>query len=284
MDILGLLRKRAREVAKRDGVQPPTQEIYTHYVLEGFLARLAASPYREDFVLKGGLLLGVYTGRRFTKDIDSNAVSATVNATELRAIATNIAQIDIGDGVMFDPGSLTTREIREADEYPGIRLKMPAQIDSWKGVFAWDVSTGDPIVPAAQWIVIPHEPGEPMQVLSYPPEAIMAEKVVTMLERGITSTRWKDYVDILDLYQSGLDENTLIAAVKATAKHRGIAIRSISGLMDGYGDVYQSRWAAWRKKESMEEKTETDLDNQLARIATVIDPVLVSAAGHDPTN
>lgn len=277
MDILGLLRQRAREVARRDGIQPPTQEIYVHYVLEGFLARLAASPYREDFVLKGGLLLGVYTGRRFTKDIDSNAVSATVDAAELRTIATSIARIDIGDGVVFNPERLTTREIRETDDYPGIRLKMPARISSWEGVFAWDVSTGDPIVPNPQWITISHEPGESLQVLSYPPEAIMAEKVVTILERSITSTRWKDYVDILDLYRAGLDESALVAALKAVARHRGVELRPIAGLMDGYGDVYQNRWATWRKKENLEGKTEANLDSQLAKMATMLDPMLVSA-------
>lgn len=277
MDVLGLLRQRAQEVARRDGIQPPTQEIYTHYVLEGFLARLAVSPYRENFVLKGGLLLGVYTGRRFTNDIDSNAVSATVDAAELRAIATSIAQIDIGDGVVFDPVRLTTCEIRETDDYPGIRLKMPARISSWEGVFAWDVSTGDPIVPNPQWITISHEPVEPVRVLSYPPEAIMAEKVVTILERGITSTRWKDYVDILDLYHAGLDESALIVAVKTVSRYRGVEARPISGLMDGYGDVYQKRWAAWRKKENLEGKTEANLDDQIAQIATILDPILVSA-------
>lgn len=47
-----------------------TQELLVLYVLERFLARLAASAHREKFVLKGGMLLAALNARRPTVDAD----------------------------------------------------------------------------------------------------------------------------------------------------------------------------------------------------------------------
>jgi Nucleotidyl transferase AbiEii toxin, Type IV TA system len=47
-----------------------TQELLQLYVLEGFLARLAASAMRERLVLKGGILLAAFGSRRPTRDVD----------------------------------------------------------------------------------------------------------------------------------------------------------------------------------------------------------------------
>lgn len=53
-----------QNLAKRQGRD--TGELLTIYALEGFLARLAASPRPGDFVLKGGVLLAAYDARRPT--------------------------------------------------------------------------------------------------------------------------------------------------------------------------------------------------------------------------
>ena len=57
-----------RGQARRQG--RPTQELLPLYVLERFPARLAASPYAGDFVLKGGMLLAALSARRPTVDVD----------------------------------------------------------------------------------------------------------------------------------------------------------------------------------------------------------------------
>lgn len=57
-----------KRLARNSGAD--THEVMTLYALEALLARLAASPHRQDFVLKGGVLLAAYALRRPTKDID----------------------------------------------------------------------------------------------------------------------------------------------------------------------------------------------------------------------
>ena len=53
-----------KRLARSSGAD--TQEVMTLYVLEALLARLAASPHRQDLVLKGGVLLAAYALRHST--------------------------------------------------------------------------------------------------------------------------------------------------------------------------------------------------------------------------
>lgn len=59
------------------------QELQTLYVLEALLARLAESEHRDDFVLKGGVLLAAFAVRRSTKDIDLQATGIANDETDV---------------------------------------------------------------------------------------------------------------------------------------------------------------------------------------------------------
>lgn len=272
-EIYRQIQKIARADAARLGVPVPTQEYLTRHALESFLDRLNRTPFASDFVLKGGLLLGAYGVRRPTKDADSNAISADVTPAQLEQVVRAVAALDIDDGVAFDLSSITTREIRDGAEYPGIRLRVRVAIASWQGSVSWDVSTGDPIVPAPRKVSLARVLGEPIELVGYAPESTVAEKGVTILERGITSTRWRDYVDIVTLGSVGLNEVELAAAARAVAAHRGIDLQPISSVIEGYGAVGQSKWAAWRRKEGLTAVCEENLDEQMVRVAAILDPV-----------
>jgi hypothetical protein len=96
---------------------------------------------------------------------------------------------------------------------------------------------------------------------------------VTILERGITSTRWRDYVDIVQLCQQGFDADELLSSARAVARYRGVALGPVSPHLAGYGQVGQAKWAAWRRKERLESITLPDLDDQVALISSYVDPV-----------
>jgi len=129
-------------------------------------------------------------------------------------------------------------------------------------------------VPAPQQVSLPRVLGDPIRVLGYAPETTVAEKGVTILERGTTSTRWRDYVDIVRLAEEhGLDPNRLRAAAIAVAAYRGVELTPIAEVVAGYGQVGQVKWAAWRRKENLEDVTDADFDAQIARVAAVLDPV-----------
>ena len=272
-EVFRLLQSAARSTAAKNGTVTPTQEYLIRHALESFLDRLTRTAHAEDFVLKGGILLAAYGVRRPTKDADANAVNADVTATHLAGVVRDIAAVQVGDGVVFDVGTITVQEIREQADYPGLRVRVGAGIGPWRGAAAWDVSTGDPIVPAPRMVRIVRVLGDPIDLLGYAPETTIAEKGVTILERGITSTRWRDYIDIVQLARQGIDPEELLRSARAVARYRGVDLQPIAPHVTGYGKVAQARWAAWRRKERLEALSEASLDEQLALVASWLDPV-----------
>lgn len=272
-EIYRQIQKAARADAARLGISVPTQEYLTRHALESFLDRLNRTPHASDFVLKGGLLLGAYGVRRPTKDADSNAVGADTTPAHLEQVVRDIAAVAVDDGVAFDLDSINVVEIRDDAEYPGMRLRVKVSIATWQGTVSWDVSTGDPIVPAPRRVTLDRILGEPITLVGYAPESTVAEKGVTILERGITSTRWRDYVDIVALGEAGLDMRELAQAARAVAAYRGVELFPIGPVVDGYGAVGQAKWAAWRRKEGLTAVCDENLDDQMARVAAILDPV-----------
>ena len=110
-------------------------------------------------------------------------------------------------------------------------------------------------------------------LLGYAAETTIAEKGVTILERGITSTRWRDYVDIVQLCKQGFDADELLSSARAVARYRGVALGPVSPHLAGYGQVGQAKWAAWRRKERLESITLPGLDDQVALISSYLDPI-----------
>jgi hypothetical protein len=265
----------ARSAAAKSGTAAPTQEYLIRHALESFLDRLTRTSHAGDFVLKGGVLLAAYGVRRPTKDADSNAVHADVTAEHLAQVIRDIAATDVDDGMVFDLDTISVQEIREQADYPGLRVRVAVSIGSWKGVTAWDVSTGDPIVPAPREVTIDRILGEPITLLGYAPETAIAEKGVTILERGITSTRWRDYVDIVQLAGNDIDPDELLRSARAVARHRSVTLEPVAPHLTGYGSVGQAKWAAWRRKEHLESACEENLDDQIALVAACLDTVFV---------
>lgn len=272
-EVFRRIQSMARSAASRTGTSAPTQEFLIRHTLESFLDRLTRTAHAEDFVLKGGILLAAYGVRRPTRDADSNAVGTDVTPDQLVAVLGDIATVLTDDGVAFDVHSITVQQIREHADYPGFRVRIGVSIGPWHGVAAWDVSTGDPIVPAPRRVQIDRVLGDPIELLGYAPETTIAEKGVTILERGITSTRWRDYVDIVQLARQGIDPDELLRSARAVARYRGIDLEPIAPHVAGYGQVGQAKWAAWRRKEQLEAACEADLDQQLALVASYLDPV-----------
>ncbi|MEO3856303.1 nucleotidyl transferase AbiEii/AbiGii toxin family protein [Acrocarpospora sp. B8E8] len=273
VEVFRRLQAAARSTAAKTGTAAPTQEYLIRHMLESFLDRLTRTVHAEDFVLKGGILLAAYGVRRPTKDADANAVSADVTTEHIADVVRDIAAVDVADGVDLDTGTITVQEIREQADYPGLRVRVKAKIGPWQGVAAWDVSTGDPIVPAPRMIRIDRVLGDPIDLLGYAPETTIAEKGVTILERGVTSTRWRDYVDIVQLARQGIDADDLLRSARAVARYRGVLLGPVAPHLVGYGEVGQAKWAAWRRKEGLEAASEENLDDQVTLVASHLDPV-----------
>jgi hypothetical protein len=206
------------------------------FVLERFLARVAQSRYRNQLVLKGGILLYLLTQRwnRPTEDLDFLALR--IPSDTLEAVLTEILGIDLGDRLDFQPHAMTWEDIREDTGYPCRRFTIPFRFGPKHArQIKLDLSFGDPITPAPGLIEI-----RPMlddfqggEVLGYPVETFLAEKMETVLVRGLTTTRAKDLFDLWVISRTGLylGMNAIAAALSATADYRAeIAGRAASVL------------------------------------------------------
>lgn len=211
--------------------------------------------------------------RRPTKDADANAIHGDVTAEHLVHVIRDIAAIDVDDGLAFELDTISVQEIRERANYPAMRVRVAVSIGPWKGAAAWDVSTGDPIVPSPRHVTIGRILGDPITLLGYAPETAIAEKGVTILERGITSTRWRDYVDIVQLARQGIDPDEVLRAARTVAQYRGVTLEPVARYLAGYDPVAQAKWAAWRRKEHLESVCEENLDDQITLVASYLDPV-----------
>lgn len=270
------LQKLAREQRR------PVSEILTLYGLERVLARLAQTKYAEDFVLKGGVLLAAYHLRRPTRDIDMQAVDLTLDEQHLREVVESIAAVDSDDSLVIDLDTYTATVIRDDDEYTGIRIGIIAKVHTAKLSIKLDVSTGDPIWPNPQSVEIEELLGGSFHMAGHPLETVIAEKSVTILQRGTASTRWRDFYDLRNIFlQHRLSADSLREAIGRVALHREQDLGSLADATVGYGAVGQPKWAAWRAKFELEDDCHEQLDDQMRDIADFLDPIFVGTVGDD---
>jgi predicted nucleotidyltransferase component of viral defense system len=266
-----------RKLAK--GTGRPTDELHQLYALEGFLHRLTLSAYASSFVLKGGVLLAAYTDRRATRDIDLAGRRLQADLESVKTIIADVTATPIDDGLEFDPHKIHVDTIRDDAEYPGLRAKVTGRLASATIRFHIDINIGDPIWPEPRPVEIPRllEPST-ITVAAYPPELILAEKIVTAIQRGTANTRWRDFVDIASLAQTDVDAETLVEAIERVANHRRTEIEPLAETLDGYAQAAQPKYAAWRRKHRLD-NTPAEFEELLTRVIAFTDPILQTAAG-----
>lgn len=101
----------------------------------------------------------------------------------------------------------------------------------------------------------------------------MAPTVRDVRRETWTPTRWRDYIDLVQLARRGFDSEALLRSARAVAVYRRVPLGPIAPLVVGYGEVGQAKWEAWRRKEGLEAVSGQNLDDQLAMVASYLDPV-----------
>ena len=195
-------------------------EILQRYMFERVLERISISNYRDNFILKGGLLLSAMFGinNRMTKDMDATIMGIDISKNKMVSILNEILSIDLNDGVKFDIVKVT--DIRKDDEYGGNKYHIIGKIDNTKINLEIDISTGDKVTPRELKFKY-HLLFEDRSILisSYNIETILAEKIETILRRGKYNSRMKDYYDIyffLTKLKNDIDMKILKEAINNT--------------------------------------------------------------------
>lgn len=245
---------RIKNVAKENKADART--LMRIYMMERFLERVSNSKYKDNFIIKGGMLVTAMVGvaNRSTMDIDTSIKNQNLSAEDVRRIVDEMKDIDLGDGVTFEIKEVSS--IMDEMEYPGIRFTMNAIMGKLITPMKIDISTGDVITPRA--IEYPYKlllDDRSIRLWSYNLETILAEKLQTVLARGLLNTRMRDFYDIrtlLSIYEQEIDENVLKDAFTATCKKRETENLKAEGsqiITAIEGDVQlHNLWKSYQKK------------------------------------
>ena len=250
------IKGRIKSVAKQNNADART--LMRIYMMERFLERLAQSEYRDNFIIKGGILVTAMIGvaHRSTMDIDTSMKNLNLSAEDALRVVNQVKDIDLDDGVSFEVKDVSN--IMDEMEYPGIRVTMNANVGRLITPLKIDISTGDVITPRAiefNYDLLLED--RSISLWSYNLETILAEKLQTVLARGILNTRMRDFYDIrmlLDTYEDKVNKAVLKDAFAATCKKRGTdnlqeQAEEIVKIIEADEQI-QVLWRAYQKKYS----------------------------------
>ena len=217
------LKGQIRSFAAKRNLQP--QEVLQMYMFERVLERISKSPYKENFILKGGFLIASMVGieGRTTMDMDTTVRGIDMQEDVIRRIIMEILEMDIGDGIRFDYTKI--EPIREEDDYNNFRVYFVAHYGKIATDMKMDITTGDIITPGAiDYSYKTILDNDEIAVKAYNRATIIAEKYETIIRRNLGTTRARDFYDLYmfyKLYQDILDPEILRTAVMGTSKKRG---------------------------------------------------------------
>jgi predicted nucleotidyltransferase component of viral defense system len=201
------------------------QFVMQNYMMERLLERISLSEYRQNFIIKGGFLIAaiVGLGARATMDLDTTVKGLSLTHESVRAVFKEFCAIDADDDIRFALSRVT--DIREGDDYPGLRVKLTANYDSLAVPLTVDVTTGDKITPSEIMYTFKLQfDDRTISMPAYNLETILAEKLETVLSRNVTNTRARDFYDIHVRYalrSSECDFAMLKQALSETSEKRG---------------------------------------------------------------
>ena len=247
------LKGRIKNYAKSNNIA--AQVVLQNYMFECFLARLSVSKYNEKFVVKGGMLIAAIVGldTRSTMDLDTTLRNLPLTEEKITEAIDAICKIDMKDDVIFTVKSI--EPIRKDDIYGGYCVRLDAVYDTIITPLSIDVSTGDVITPDAVKYEFSGIFDEDIRISlwGYNIETVIAEKVDTILRRGVFTTRSRDYYDVYILGTTQeYDKEIYKEALKATAEHRGSTeqISDVEGILNqiSESDRLKDMWRKYQKK------------------------------------
>lgn len=251
-NIVASVLARLRNTAKSSGT--PFQQILQQYAIERFLYRISKSEHAQTVVLKGALLLktiGIPRARP-TMDIDMLRRGKADQAS-LIALVHDCATINVEpDGLTFLTDSIVAEQITKDSEYKGTRILMDARMNNVRLRIQVDFGVGDVMVPGPRMIEYPALlDSDTIQLLAYPIETAIAEKLEAMVARGNANSRMKDFYDVWTCSrQLDLDRESLIEAIDATFANRGTPLPAdeFAVLSPGFVNDHLPQWNAFVRK------------------------------------
>lgn len=201
-DLEKSIKAKLRTIAKEKNRDPA--DLWQTLILERFLVRLSHSPYRNRFILKGGILLSKYIDiGRETRDLDFLARKISHEIEILKKAFEKIISINLNDGFAFEDVEIH-KLIHPHMRYSGVRASMKVYFGKIRSKITVDIGFGDLVKPISHAIPLTHYSKGPLfegevHLPCYPKEFIFAEKLETIIYRGSKNSRMKDFHDLHSL-------------------------------------------------------------------------------------
>jgi predicted nucleotidyltransferase component of viral defense system len=217
------VRARIQNKSRESGI--PADVLYRRYLLERFIARIAASEHRDSIIIKGGMLLSAIAGidMRATRDLDTTIRGNRLTIADFEKIVKDVIAAKVDDDVTFTFDRAD--EIVLDSSYPCCRVRLRAKFGTANERVDIDVTTGDVITPHEIEFGFPTLFGdEKLPILAYTLETVLAEKITAILDLGVLNTRAKDFYDlhlITTTQADRIDKPTFAAALRNTLRRRG---------------------------------------------------------------
>ena len=273
------LKATINNIAKENKVS--AQSVLQTYMLERLLERISVSNYKDNFILKGGMLISAMLGidSRTTMDIDTTIKGFELTEENVKNIMTEVCAIDLQDDITLKINKV--EEIRENDDYNGYRLTFEAKYaNTMPVIMKIDVTTGDKIT--YREIEYSFElmlENRKIHVWSYNVETVLAEKFEAIIKRGVLGTRIRDFYDVhmlLKTQNKNIDKKTLKVAIMFTAEHRDSVeeIRDWKEVVEELSDdsTMKNQWKRYQKNNFYAEGIEyEDLIESIKIVGEIFD-------------
>lgn len=266
-------------MAKENNVA--AQLVLQTYMLERLLERISISKYKDNFILKGGMLISAMLGidSRTTMDMDTTIKGFPLTKENISNIMLEICNVEIDDNVTFKINKVDL--IREDDDYGGYRITFEARYNNEMPVIMKiDITTGDKITyKEIEYSFTLMLEDRKIQIWSYNVETIIAEKFEAIIKRGVLSTRIRDYYDVYMLINTQrkiIDNKTLKDAITLTAQHRETneIIKDWKKVVDKIANdsKMQQQWKKYQKDNFYAEGIEyNDLVNAINKVGEIFE-------------
>ena len=267
----------------RDTTGEQFDHLLMRYGLERLLYRIAASGHAEAFVLKGAMLFALWhdVPSRPTRDVDLLGFGDLTHH-RLRVIFADACTASVeDDGLFFDPDSIKTEDIRDDQEYNGIRVRLLGFLGRARLPVQIDVGFGDALIPEPEWIDYPAILAYPAPRLrAYHPATVLGEKLNATVVLGALNSRMKDFYDMhIILTHMDIDDRILRDAIRATFERRNVPLPeelpvafTPEFLEDG---LKEAQWQAFLRRSSLS-SFHLDLASVLADLKKRLWPLLSS--------
>jgi len=257
----------------------PFAEVLQYFAMERFLYRLTKSPYSENLILKGALMLIAWEAPLTRPTMDIDMLGRIENDVDnIVSIIQEICLKEVEpDGIIFDTDSVAGERIREDADYEGIRVRFKGSLDTAQFTMQLDIGFGDVVVPSVEATNYPTILDLPVPHLQgYSKESMIAEKFEAMIKLGVLNSRMKDFFDIWLLSrQFDFDGTTLAKAIAKTFSTRGTDLQPDP---TAFGDTFakdatkDSQWRGFIRKNRME-NTPHDFEEIVNAVSAFLKPI-----------